>query len=166
MSAAFKPRPRPAPNVALDPTTVGTAFLTIGVVMLLLEVTMPGFFIGIPATILLVLGVLAFIAPEFALSPVWAPIIVVVVGVPTTLATIFAYRKLAPADKPPTTTAGDSLLGREATVITALVPGSMKGKVRVDRQVWSATADEPIPVDTRVIVARVDGVILLVQRKV
>lgn len=151
--------------VEFDPATVGTAFLTIGVVMMLLEVTMPGFFIGIPATILIVLGVLAFIAPDFALSPVWSPIIVVVVGVPTTLATIFAYRKLAPANKPPTTTAGDSLLGREGTVATLVEPYHSKGKVRIDRQLWSATAEGPIPVGTAVVVSKVEGVVLTVRRK-
>lgn len=149
----------------VEPATVGTALLTIGVVLLLLEVTMPGFFVGIVATVLIVLGVLAFIAPDVALSPIWAPIIVIVVGLPTLFATIYAYRKIAPADKPPTTIAGDSLVGREGTVTHAVEPNSSKGKVRLERQVWSATADESIPEGAAVVVKRVDGVILIVQRK-
>lgn len=149
----------------VDPTTVGVAFVTIGTVMLLLEVAMPGFFLGIPATVLIVLGVLAFLAPSVALSPTWAPLIVIAVGLPATLGTIFAYKKIAPAVAPPTTIAGDSLIGRDGVVQTEIVPESSKGKIKIERQVWSATSDETIPVGTPVRVVRVDGVILIVKKR-
>ncbi|MHB8585860.1 MAG: NfeD family protein [Thermoplasmatota archaeon] len=147
-----------------DASTFGISFITIGVVLLLLEVSMPGFFVGVPAMILIVLGVLAFIAPSYALSPFWAPIIVIVVGLPATVGTILAYRKIAPSDEPPTTTAADNLVGRTGTVTRAIEPGSSRGKVRLGRQDWSATAAETIPEGSNVRIAKIEGVVLYVER--
>ena len=59
--------------------------------------------------------------------------IVVVVAVPVTLITVKGYQKLAePA--PPSTTVTDSLVGRTGVVVTATVPGTMRGKVRIDNE--------------------------------
>jgi membrane protein implicated in regulation of membrane protease activity len=148
----------------VEGTTFGISFITIGVVLLLLEISLPGFFMGVPALVLIVLGVLAFLAPSYALSPLWAPVIVLVVGVPATIVTFVTYRKIAPSNEPPVTTAADNLVGREATVTRALEPGSSKGKVRLGRQDWSATAAQPIPPGTLVRIARVEGITLVVER--
>ena len=89
--------------------------------------------------------------------------IVVVVAVPVTLITVKGYQKLAePA--PPSTTVAESLVGRTGVVVTATVPGTMRGKVRIDNDIWSATSDEPIEEGARVTVDSSEGVHVHVSR--
>ena len=45
-------------------TDLSIAFIVIGVLMLLAEAAMPGIFLLVPATVLLVLGALGFIFPD------------------------------------------------------------------------------------------------------
>ncbi|HWG91184.1 MAG TPA: NfeD family protein [Candidatus Thermoplasmatota archaeon] len=151
-----------APFDFTDPATVGWTFIVIGIGFYLVEATVPGFFLGVPATILLLLGILSFVAPEIALSPTYAPLIVVVVGIPATLGTIWAYRRMAPPTETPYTLTGDKLVGTVGTVTRAVEPGNSRGKVRIQRQIWSATADTVIPEGAEVRVTAVDGVILTV----
>lgn len=147
-----------------DPVTVGYGLIALGVLMLLLEATMPGFFIGVPASILIILGVAAFVVPPETFFTVWTPLIVVVVGIPATGLTILIYRRMAPPDEEPTTQTGSNLVGVEGRVTVPLVSDTPRGKVMLQHQVWSATSDAPVPEGARVRVVRVDGVILHVQQ--
>ncbi|HVL48584.1 MAG TPA: NfeD family protein [Candidatus Thermoplasmatota archaeon] len=146
----------------VEPATIATAFIILGILLLLIEAAMPGFFIAVPATVLVLLGLIAFAVPEFDLFSWQAPALAFVIGLPATVLTILAYRKMAPATAPPTTMSGDRLVGRECVVTRAIEPTSSKGKVRLGLEEWSATADAPIEVGARVRIERVDGVILRV----
>lgn len=141
---------------------IGWGLIVVGVVLFLLETLSPGFFVAIPATILVVLGVFALVSPEPDTFWRWAPAIAVVVGIPSTLATIWIYRKMAPPTAAPVTLSADTLVGTEAVVTRAIVPRSTVGKVKIGHQIWSATAEAEIPEGTRVKIARVEGVILTV----
>jgi membrane protein implicated in regulation of membrane protease activity len=44
-------------------------------------------------------------------------------------------------------------------------PEDIKGKVRIDSDVWSATSDEPIEAGTEVTVIKSQGVHVTVRRK-
>lgn len=143
-----------------DPATVGYSLIALGVVMFLIEATVPGFFIAVPATILIILGVAAFYVPFDAFLR-FAPLVVILVGVPATAVTIWVYKKMAPPSQMPTTRSGDSLTGTLAVVTRTVEPGTIKGKVRVGREIWSATTTgEPIPVGASVRVTSVEGVVL------
>lgn len=147
-----------------DPIAVGYALIALGVVMFLIEATMPGFFIGVPATILVLLGVFALVVPDFNIFTVWAPLIVVVVGVPATFVSIWSYRRMAPPDREPTTQTATNLVGLEGRVTVAVNPDDPRGKVKLQQQVWSAMSEGGVvPVDARVRVVRVDGIILIVR---
>lgn len=146
-----------------DPATVGYGLIGLGVLMFLVEALMPGFFIAVPATILILLGVAAFYVPFDRFLAI-APVVVLAVGVPATAATIWIYRKFAPPSDAPTTRSSDALLGNEAMVTRVVEKDSMKGKVRVGREIWSATTDgAPIPEGSKVRVTKVEGVVLTVQ---
>lgn len=146
-----------------DPIVVGYGLIGLGVILFLLEASMPGFFIGVPASILVILGVFALVVPDFSLFTVWAPLVAVVVGVPATWITIVSYRRMAPPDQEPTTQTATNLIGAEGLVMVAVLPDAPRGKVKVAHQVWSAISGaDAIPVETRVRVVRVDGVILVV----
>jgi membrane-bound ClpP family serine protease len=146
-----------------DPQTVGYGLVALGVLMFLLEASMPGFFIGVPATILVLLGVFALVAPDFDLFTKWAPLITVLVGVPATFVSIWAYRKMAPPDQEPTTQTATNLIGLEGLVTVPVQPDTPRGKVKVQHQIWSAVSEGGIiPEHARVRIVRVDGVIVVV----
>jgi membrane protein implicated in regulation of membrane protease activity len=48
-------------------------------------------------------------------------------------------------------------------VTTAVVPSSLKGKVRIDHDTWSATSDKAIPVGRKVVVKASEGVHVKVE---
>lgn len=146
-----------------DPHTIGYGLLSLGVLMFLLEASMPGFFVGVPATILVLLGVFALVVPDFNFFTQWAPLITVAVGVPATFVSIWAYRKMAPADEEPTTQTASNLVGLEGIVTVPVTPDAPRGKVKVQHQVWSAlSAAGTIPEGAHVRILRVDGVIVVV----
>lgn len=110
---------------------------------------------------LIVLGMLGMFIPNFYLSP-WAPVTAIAVGAPLTYLTILLYQRLAPPE-PPTTTVGESLVGRNGIVVKEVVPNSIQGKVNIDNQVWSATAEKPIREGTKVTVVASRGVHVVVE---
>ena len=146
----------------MDPFTIAIVLIALGAEFLIIEAFSPGAFMVIPGLVLVIMGVVGAVWPDVLLSW-WALAIVVVVAVPVTLLTVKGYQRLAkPA--PPSTTVTESLVGRNGTVITATVPGTMRGKVRIDNDVWSATSDEPIEEGASVTVDSSEGVHVHVRR--
>jgi len=142
--------------------TMGLALLIVGVVMLIIEAASPGFFIAVPATVLIILGLLGMFVQNFLFS-VWSPILAVLVSVPSTLFTMWFYSRFAPPS-PPTTTVGESLISRQGSVTVTIIPHTIKGKVRIGNEVWSATSDEIIREGERVLVIGSEGVHVIVRR--
>ncbi len=142
-------------------TTLSLAFIVIGVIMLLVEAAAPGNFMLVPATVLLILGSLGLIIPDFLMSW-WAPIAAAIVLIPTTYLTIKLYQRLAPPG-PPETTVATSLVGKEGVVTKEVTPNDLKGKVRIEHDTWSATANRDIPVGRHVIVRSSEGVHVVVE---
>jgi membrane protein implicated in regulation of membrane protease activity len=140
---------------------VGLVFIVVGVILLIVETASPGFFVAIPATVLMILGALGMLIDGFFLS-IWSPIVAVVVAVPAFIITMYAYQRLAPPE-PPTTTVGHSLVGKRGIVREAILPNTLKGKVRIEHQTWSAASDHYIPVDTLVEVVQSKGVHVIVR---
>jgi membrane protein implicated in regulation of membrane protease activity len=138
------------------------AFVIIGVLMLLAEAASPGAFIVVPATVLLVLGGVGMIYPDWLLTW-WAPLAAVIVLVPMTLVTMKLYQNLAPP-APPETTVGTSLIGQIGVVITDVHPNNLKGKVRIRHDTWSATSGSSvISAGTPIIVTESAGVHVTVE---
>jgi len=142
-------------------TDLSLVFIVIGVLMLLVEISQPGSFLLVPATGLLALGGIGLIFPDLLLTG-WSPIIAVIILVPTTLLTIKLYQRLAPP-APPETTVATSLIGKEGVVEMEVMPGTLKGKVRIANVTWSANSATPIPVGKRVKVVRSEGVHVTVE---
>lgn len=129
--------------------------------MVLAEVSAPGFFILVPATVLIILGGVGLIAPDLLLQ--WyTPIIAAVIAIPMTFITIKMYQRLAPP-APPETTVATSLVGKEGVVVTTIEPHSLKGKVRIENDDWSASADHSISPGTRIRVRSSEGVHVIVE---
>ena len=136
--------------------------LVIGLALLVVEAFMPGAYMIIPGIILAAVGAFGvFDNPDFLTA--WTPAIAIVAALVVTPLTFWMYAKLG-APEPPTTTVTESLIGRKGTVTVAVSTDSMKGKVRIGNDVWSALADEDIPEGTEVEVDSSEGVHVHVVR--
>jgi membrane protein implicated in regulation of membrane protease activity len=142
-------------------TQIGWALLILGVLMILAELSSPGSFILVPATVLIVLGLIGLAWSDFLIS-VYSPIIALVVALPMTYVSIRLYQKLAPP-APPETTVATSLVGMKGVVVTETRPDTLKGKARIEHDTWSATSAKPIPAGTQVIVVASEGVHVTVE---
>ncbi len=141
---------------------VGLGILIAGACLFLIELFHPGALLLIPATIMIVGGFLYIFIPDVLLRSVWGPIAILVAAVISTVATVYYYRWLAGIHPPmSTTTAG--LVGEMAVVTVDVVPNTLRGKVRVRSEIWSAKAPFPIPAGTHVKVVAGEGVSLTVE---
>ncbi len=134
---------------------IGWAMIIIGLGLFIVEAVQPGFFVAVPGTTLIVLGTVTLLIPEFAQA--YAPAIIVVTALISSIITITFYRKMAPGQMP-LTTSMDVLGGKEGIVIKTVRPDSIDGKVKIDNQIWSATGDGVIDEGKKVIVISSEGV--------
>jgi membrane protein implicated in regulation of membrane protease activity len=147
--------------MAITGEELGLALVIGGIVLLLAEAASPGAFLLVPATVLLVMGAIGLIAPQVLLQ--WySPVIAAVIAIPTTIFTIKFYQKLAPP-APPETVVASSLVGQTGIVEVEVIPNSLKGKVRIEHDTWSATSDKPIPAGSKVRVKASEGVHVTVE---
>ena len=137
--------------------------IIVGAVLILIEALNPGAFFIIPGTVLVIVGAIGYAVPDFLFS-IYSPIVAVVLALPVTLITIKLYQVLA-KPVPPTTTVTDSLVGKKGKVITATDPNSLKGKVRIGMDIWSANSEEPIGEGEQVEVVAAEGVHITVVRR-
>ncbi|MBP6021315.1 MAG: NfeD family protein [Candidatus Methanomethylophilaceae archaeon] len=146
----------------MDPTTIALIAVIAGAIFLGIEALIPGAYMIVPGIVLIIVGIIGYIWPEYVLT-IYYPVIALVVAVPTTLLTIKGYMVLA-KPVPPTTTISESLIGRKGVVTVRTEPGSIRGKVRVDTDTWSATSESEIEVGASVLVEGAEGVHVKVRR--
>jgi len=143
---------------------IGILLIVAGIALIIVEAVQPGFFIAIPAGVLIVVGIIQSVYPEFLVS-IYTPIIVAVVVLILTFGSLKFYQKISPPSKP-TTTMSSSLEGRVGKVIKAIKPDEITGKVKIENQMWSATSEEEVIEEgKKVIVVERKGVHLLVKEK-
>jgi membrane protein implicated in regulation of membrane protease activity len=135
---------------------VGILMLVIGAALLVAEAFVPGFFIIVPGTILVLLGAIALVAPDLLTFP-WGIIVFVIITFVVSAGTIMFYRRLAPGHKP-LSTSMDTLVGQTGEVTREVEPNNISGKVRIGEQIWSARSSDRIPVGEKVIVTQAQGV--------
>jgi len=140
----------------MDPFWLAMAFVIVGILMVIAEYFTPGTFIIVPGTVILVLGIIWLINPDWVLAW-WSIIVAIVVVIPMVFVAIRLYQMLAPP-APPETTVASSLVGKRGSVLKEVVPNAISGKVRIDNDTWSATADGNIPIGAEVKVVESTGV--------
>ncbi|TAJ44902.1 NfeD family protein [Methanofollis fontis] len=142
--------------------SIGWILIVLGAVFLLIEATNPGFFIAVPGTVMIILGVLFVMGFD-----VFGSALGVVAGVGAALAaaavTVWLYSRITPDEKP-TTISRDSVAGREGRVIRDVDAESISGKVLIDGVEWSARSEgEAIPAGSKVSVVHSEGVHVVVR---
>ncbi len=141
---------------------LGAGLVIAGFVLLIADVAHPGLFLLVPAAVLVAIGAIFLIDPSlFAGAPLAAALILLAAGCGGAVLAIPIYQRIAPVH-PPIATTLDTLKGMTALVTVDVRPGTMKGKVRVRGEVWSATADQVIPAGSQVTVTGGEGIILRV----
>ena len=145
---------------------LGWILIVLGAVLLLIEVHQPGFFIAVPATVLIVLGILLLLGVDILTSP-WGLIGGVPAAIGAALVTIWIYSRLTPEKKPPVTLSRDSLVGLEGIVIREVDAETLAGKVRIGSMEWSARSESgTIPAGRKVVVVHSEGVHIVVKEVV
>jgi inner membrane protein len=142
--------------------TLGWILIIIGAVMLIIEVSEPGYFIGVPATVMIILGIMLLFGVDI-FDSIWGVVIGVASAAAAAAFTIWIYGRLTP-DAVPTTISGSSLVGRQGLVTRAVEVDSIAGKVSVGGVQWSARSESgTIPEGKKVIVIRSEGVHVVVE---
>jgi membrane-bound ClpP family serine protease len=149
----------------MDTWLIGLLLMVVGFIFLLVEVATPGqTFMAIPGTVLVVLGIISMAVPTWLFSEFWyAPVVTALIAAPVTLITIWFYRMFGMGG-PPMTTVGSSLIGRQGVVTVPIIPDTLRGKVRIGNQIWSAVSDKTIPGGTKVEVVSSEGVHVHVEK--
>jgi inner membrane protein len=149
------------PVVAILELGLGAVLVAVGILLLAMELAHPGALLFIPASVLIVGGFLYIALPDVLLRSAVGVLIVLAVAVGAGLLEIPYYRLVAPTHKPMTTTSA-GFAGEEAIVTVDIVPNTLKGKVRVRSEIWSANSTVPIPAGARVRIVQGEGVSLTV----
>jgi membrane protein implicated in regulation of membrane protease activity len=140
-------------------------FLMLGLLLLLIEVLNPGFFIAVPGGTLAIMGSIGLVAPGLMFgSAAW--FLWPLAAVAATSANLWVYKRWAPPGRAPVTSSVDSMPGKLGRVETEVVPGHFSGKVLIEGATWSARVEDgesPIPAGSKVRVARVEGVHVVVE---
>ena len=148
--------------VLLDGMTLGWSLIILGALLLLVEVHSPGFFAAVPATILIIFGILVLLGLDIFSYP-WGVIVAVVVAIGASAVTITMYSRMTP-NNVPTTLSRDSLVGKEGRATREIDPDSIRGKVMIGTTEWSArSAGLKIPAGAKVRVVSSQGVHIVVE---
>jgi membrane protein implicated in regulation of membrane protease activity len=147
----------------MDLGTIAIIIMIIGLILLTIEALTPGFFAVIPGAVMVIIGLLGYFIDGF-FGSLYLPVTAVAVTLAVTGVTIKGYQILAKPE-PPTTTVVTSLVGRDGIVTSDVEPGTLKGKVKIGSDSWSATSDLPIETGAEVTVYAAEGVHIKVRPK-
>ena len=148
--------------VLLEGITLGWLLIVLGAVLLLVEVHSPGFFATVPATVMIIFGILLLLGMDI-FNNGWGIVIGVVVAIAAAAFTVWMYGRVT-TDESPTTISRDSLIGKEGRVVKDVDPNTLSGKVMIGTTEWSAkSTGRIIPPERHVKVVDSQGVHIIVE---
>ncbi len=149
--------------MALEGLSYGWLVVLAGAFFLALEVFSPGFFLLVPGTVLIIIGVLMLLGVDIFSSNLGI-LIGIGLAIVAALATVFSYSRLTERSDKPFTMSMDSLVGKEGILTRPADEESMNGKATIEGQIWSArSAQGIIPEGTRIKVVASKGVHIVVE---
>ena len=143
----------------------GWLIILFGALFFVLEVFSPGFFLLVPGTVLLIIGVLVVLGVDI-FSSTYGIVFGIILALLAAVATVFLYSRLTPGDEKPLTISMDSLVGKTGVVLNVLDDESLSGKVRIEGQIFSAKSlAGKIPEGSKVKVIASQGVHIVVEEE-
>ena len=151
--------------VLLEGLALGWLLIVAGAVLLLAEMHSPGFFAAVPATVLIILGILLLLGIDIFNSG-WGVVIGVTVAICAAVFTVWMYSKITPNGSP-TTISRDTLIGMQGRVKKTVDASTISGKVVIGSTEWSAhSTGAIIPEGRPVRVVNSEGVHIVVEEVV
>jgi inner membrane protein len=148
--------------VLLEGIALGWIFIIIGALLLLVEIHSPGFFAAVPATVLIIMGILLLIGIDIFNSS-WGIVIAVIITICAGALTVWAYGRIN-HDESPTTLSRDSIIGKQGRVTKTIDPTTISGKVMIGNVEWSArSTGRKIEPEITVKVVDSEGVHIIVE---
>jgi inner membrane protein len=142
---------------------LGWLLIVLGALVLLFEAYSPGFFMTVPGTVMIILGILLVLGVD-VLGSVWGIILGVVVALASAIATVWFYSKINRGAGPPTTMSRDTVIGRTGRATHTIDAHSLDGKVRIGGHEWSAhSTGAAIAEGAAVRVVEAEGVHVVVE---
>lgn len=133
-----------------------------GAILLLIEVHSPGFFATVPATVMIILGILQVAGVDIS-NPWMGGLLGIIVAIGAAVFTVWMYGRITP-DESPTTISRDSLVGKEGVVKIPVDATTLAGKVLLASAEWSArSTGSTITAGKRVKVVSAEGVHIVVE---
>jgi len=141
----------------IEEIDIGMILVITGAGLFVAEVIIPGFFVGVVASAVLLLGFFSLIFEDLFSSPIIV-MLILLAGLSVGMAiSILFYKKLGKTSKPITTT-GDTLIGRTGVLVKATDPNRpTAGKMRIGSEMWSVEAEKVIEEGTKVVVVKAIG---------
>jgi membrane-bound ClpP family serine protease len=147
------------PDVGLS---FGWLLIIGGAILLLVEVHSPGFFATVPATVMIILGILQIGGVDIS-NPWMGGLLGIIIAIGAAVFTVWMYGRITP-DASPTTVSRDSLVGKEGIVKVAVNATNLTGKVVIGSTEWSArSAGAAIAPGKKVKVVDSEGVHIVVE---
>jgi inner membrane protein len=137
--------------------TFGVIVVLGGIILLAFEFIHPGALLLIPGSILIVGGLLSLFLPDVLFNSPYGILIVILAAILAAIVEVPYYRWIAPTHEPMTTTSA-GLVGEVGTVIAPVIPNTLRGKIKLRTEIWSADSERAIPIGTRVRVVSGEGV--------
>ena len=142
-------------EIYMDP--IGIALIVLGFFLLFVEATMPGFLIAVPATVVLVFGIILMIDSDIMNGP-GGVILLLGVGVVTLVGTLKFYQSLAPPVDPAT---GGIIehIGKTGKIVKTVNDDDFSGKVKIGvEKVRAISKEGEIAIGTKVEVISAEGI--------
>ncbi|MDD1684617.1 MAG: NfeD family protein [Methanoregula sp.] len=147
------------PDVGLS---FGWLLIIGGAILLLVEVHSPGFFATVPATVMIILGILQVAGVDIS-NPWMGGLLGIIVAIGAAVFTVWMYGRITP-DESPTTVSRDTLVGKEGIVKVAVNATTLTGKVVIASTEWSAhSTGAAIAAGKKVKVVSSEGVHIVVE---
>lgn len=143
---------------------IGVVLVICGAALFVLEIIIPGFFVGVLATAVILLGFFSLLFHDLFSSPVYVVLILLFGLMVGMVVSILFYKKLGKISKVITTTS-DSLVGRKGMLLESTDPHRpTAGKMRIGSEMWSVEAGSVIEKGCEVEVVEAIGSHVKVRR--
>ncbi len=151
--------------MVLEDFSYGWIIVLFGALFFVLEVFSPGFFLLVPGTVLLIMGVLVILGVDI-FSSTYGIVFGIIIAILAATVTVFLYSRLTPGDEKPLTMSMDSLVGKTGRVLNPVDEETLSGKVSVQGQIFSAKSKSGIiPEGAKVKVIASQGVHIVIEEE-